>query len=160
MQTKLQAQKSSIQDYVDKISAMEKEVEKITSLFNNTKSELEVTSKNLQVTTQQRDERQHILEHHVDKGSHLYGQATDLLKTVGESISDVEGLHSKLDRTSNVHSHNENSCSMFKSEMHKNIARMGSDLELCRKRQQGFLSAITSKMGVFLLSLIIIILFL
>ncbi|XP_065071676.1 kinesin-like protein KIF11 [Rhopilema esculentum] len=146
MQTKLQAQKSSIQDYVDKISAMEKEVEKITSLFNNTKGELEVTSKNLQVTTQQRDERQHLLEHHVDKGSHLYGQATDLLRTVGESISDVEGLHSKLDRTSNVHSHNENSCSMFKSEMHKNIARMGSDLELCRKRQQGFLSAITSKM--------------
>ena len=147
MQLKIQAQKSSLQDYVDKISAMEKELQKINSLFDTTKCELETTQKHLQYTKQQRDEKQHLLEHHVEKGTELYDQASELLQTVDESTSDVDKLHSKLDRTSNVHSHNETSCSNFKKQMFKNIDRISQELEQCKDRQQGFLSDFNAKIG-------------
>ena len=147
IQLKIQAQKSSLQDYVDKISAMEKELEKINGLFDTTKCVLETTQKRLQYTKQQRDEKQHLLEHHVEKGTELYDQASELLQTVGESTSDVDKLHSKLDRTSNVHSHNETSCSKFKEQMCKNIDRLSQELEQCKDRQQGFLSDFNAKIG-------------
>lgn len=160
MQLKIQSQKTSLQDYVDKIAAMEKELEKINSLFDTTKCVLETTQKHLAVTRQQRDEKQHLLEHHVEKGTELYGQATGLLQTVGESVSDVEQLHSKLDRTSNVHAQNETTCSKFKEEMFKNIDRMSQELEQCRNRQQSFLSDFNSKLGMlFLLHLFYFFLF-
>ena len=147
MQLKIQAQKTSMQDFVDKIAAMEKELEKINNLFDTTKCVLETTQKHLEVTRQDRDEKRHLLEHHVEKGGELFGQATDLLNTVDESISDVEKLHSKLDRTSNVHAHNETSCGRFKEEMFKNIDKMGQELELCKSRQVGFLNDFSSKLG-------------
>lgn len=147
MQVKIQAQKSSLQDYIDKIAVLEKELEKINGLFDTTKCVLETTQKHLQVTRQQRDERQHLLEHHVEKGTELYDQATGLLKTVGESVSDVEQLHSKLDRTSNVHAQNEETCGKFKEDIFKNIDRMSSDLEQCMSRQRGFFNDFNSKLG-------------
>jgi len=145
MQLKIQAQKSSLQDYVDKISAMEKELEKINGLFDTTKCVLESTQKHLQVTKQQRDEKQHLLEHHIEKGTELYGQASELLQTVNETTSDVDGLHSKLDRTGIVHAENERSCNQFKELMFRNIDEMSRELERCKSRQQGFLSDFNAK---------------
>ena len=150
MQLKIQAQKSSLQDYVDKISAMEKELEKINGLFDTTKCVLETTQQHLQVARQQRDEKQHLLEHHVEKGTELYDQASELLQTVGESTSDVDKLHSKLDRTSNVHAHNETSCRIFKEQMFKNVDRMSEELEQCKNRQQAFLSDFNTKIGMLI----------
>lgn len=147
MQSKLQSQKSSLQDYVDKIAAMEKEAEKISELFTSTKDELEVTTQNLQKTRQQRDEKTHLLGHHVERGSQLFNQANELLDTVEGSVSDVEGLHSKLDRTAQVHSHNENTCDRFKNEMHNTVLKMSEDLQNCNKRQQDFYTSMTAKLG-------------
>ncbi len=147
MQTRLQSQKTWIQDYVDKIAVMEKEMEKVNDLFSSTKNALESTTKRLNVTKQMLDERDHLLEHRVGKEAELFGEASTLLNTVGESVADVDGLHSKLDRTEVIHAHNKSSCMKFDNEMAERIAWLRRQGNEHYEIQNKFYESMNNKLG-------------
>eukprot|EP00794_Sanderia_malayensis_P005442 gene5442-6121_t len=150
MEMKLASQKTWIQDYVDKIAALEKEMEKVSQLFTSTKDTLETTTKRLNVTKQKLDEHEHLLNHRVEKETELHGEASELLATVEESVADVAGLHCKLDRTEVVHSHNKNSSIRFQDEIEKNIASLERKAEKHYDMQKQLCDDINNRLGDFL----------
>ena len=147
MQTKLQSQRTWIQDQVDKIANLEKEIEKVNGMFANTKQDLEATARHLQIASQQRDEQTYVVDNYVQRQAELFGQASELLSTVEESVSDVGGLHSKLARTEIVHAHNTETFEQFKDEMEQTIASMQKSLQGQQDQQNQFYGSISSRLG-------------
>ena len=82
-------------------------LEETEQTLEDTTNKLVDTKKNLVKTRVDRDEQKFLVSQHIKSEAKLHSQATQLLGTVEISTSDVEGLHSKLDRKKNVEAKNE-----------------------------------------------------
>ncbi|XP_014908365.1 kinesin-like protein KIF11 isoform X2 [Poecilia latipinna] len=104
----------------EQIAMMEEELKKVNDLFLDSKSRLEQCSMDLDEKQQRLEETSRHLEKTKEKlveeeficselssvHESLYSAAGQLLSAVGESTSDVSGLHAKLDRKTKVEQHN------------------------------------------------------
>ncbi|XP_005094304.1 kinesin-like protein KIF11-B isoform X2 [Aplysia californica] len=149
MQNKISQQTDAIQEMEDKITHMTDELKNLTELFTDTKEELTVTTeklvsttqvlevttetlqktdKELKVTKQDRDEQKYLVEEHVKNEDSLYSQAEQLLSTAESSVSDVGGLHDKIDRKKAVEAHNETAFANFLNTFNGHTHEIKSNL--------------------------------
>ncbi|XP_064614388.1 kinesin-like protein KIF11-A [Liolophura sinensis] len=150
MQTTIAQQTDSIKELEDRILVMTEEMVKINDLFTetkddlvNTKNQLDSTTKtleetitvldetktDLQLTTQDRDEQRHLVEHHVETEGSLYTEASQLLQTADLSTADVFGLHDKLDRKRKVESQNEECKETFQEQFSREMTRIKDSVQ-------------------------------
>ena len=120
MQQEIKSQQELNAEREAKISVLQEEMRKITELFTDTQQELDEkdselrktnftlkeTKHTLRATVLERDQNQYLVEEHNKTEDHLHSQASTLLHVVEDSISDVDGLHLKLDRKHSVEAHN------------------------------------------------------
>ena len=121
MSGKLTAQEEEIIELVDKIAAVEEELNRVTELFMESKNELIQRKSDLQSKTQELEATQrHVQEMKLQlveeecitsaaletTEERLHDAANRLLNTVEEARKDVFGLNSKLDRKKAVDKHN------------------------------------------------------
>ena len=121
MSGKLTAQEEEIIELVDKIAAVEEELNRVTELFMESKNELIQRKSDLQSKTQELEATQRhaqemklqlVEEECITSAAletteeRLHDAANRLLNTVEEARKDVFGLHSKLDRKKAVDKHN------------------------------------------------------
>ncbi|XP_008428684.1 kinesin-like protein KIF11 isoform X2 [Poecilia reticulata] len=104
----------------EQIAMMEEELKKVNDLFLDSRSRLEQcsldldekrqrleeTSRHLETTKEKLVEEKFICSQLSSVHESLYSAAGQLLSAVGESTSDVSGLHAKLDRKTQVEQHN------------------------------------------------------
>ncbi|RDD41685.1 Kinesin-like protein KIF11 [Trichoplax sp. H2] len=163
METTLRQQSEAINEMEEKIKAYCEEIEKITGLFTQTKEELATTTTKLsqtenvlhntsnkltatthalQVSSRANEEKQHLLKTHVENEAVLHTQAKQLISVVNETISDVEGLHSKLDRKKKTESHNEDQVSGFQKAFAKTVNQLKNTFVQHHNDQADFLQSL------------------
>ncbi|XP_073239659.1 kinesin-like protein KIF11 [Porites lutea] len=134
MQQEIKSQHELIAEKEAKITALEDEMRKLTDLFTDTQQELEErcvelveketqlsktslklqqTKCTLKTTVAKRDENQFLVDEHSRNERKLHSQAENLLSVVKDTVSHVDGLHSKLDRKHSVEAHNSNARNSF-----------------------------------------------
>ncbi|XP_004411033.1 PREDICTED: kinesin-like protein KIF11 [Odobenus rosmarus divergens] len=139
MSGKLTVQEEQIVELIEKIGAIEEELNRVTELFMDNKNELdqcksdlqnktqelETTQKHLQETKLQLAEEEYITSALESTEEKLHDAASRLLTTVEETTKDVSGLHSKLDRKKAVDQHNAEAQDIFG----KNLNSLFSNME-------------------------------
>lgn len=127
MSGKLTVQEEQIVELVEKIAAIEEELNRVTELFMDNKNELdqcksdlqnktqelEATQKHLQETKLQLVKEEYITSALESTEEKLHDTASRLLNTVEETTKAVSGLHSKLDRKKAVDQHNAEAQDIF-----------------------------------------------
>lgn len=127
MSGKLTVQEEQIVELIEKIGAVEEELNRVTELFMDNKNELdqcksdlqnktqelETTQKHLQETKLQLVKEEYITSALESTEEKLHDAASKLLNTVEETTKDVSDLHSKLDRKKAVDQHNAEAQDIF-----------------------------------------------
>ncbi|KAG8523562.1 Kinesin-like protein KIF11 [Galemys pyrenaicus] len=127
MSGKLTVQEEQIVELIEKIGAVEEELNRVTELFMDNKNELdqcksdlqnktqelETTQKHLQETKLELVKEEYITSALESTEEKLHDAASRLLNTVEETTKDVSGLHSKLDRKKAVEQHNAEAQDVF-----------------------------------------------
>ncbi|KAG3264485.1 kinesin-like protein KIF11 [Ictidomys tridecemlineatus] len=139
MNGKLTIQEEQIVELIEKIGAVEEELNRVTELFMDNKNELdqcksdlqnktqelETTQKHLQETKLQLVKEEYISSALESTEEKLHDTASKLLNTVKETTTDVSGLHSKLDRKKAIDQHNAEAQDIFG----KNLNSLFNDME-------------------------------
>ena len=168
MQQEIKSQQEMNAEREAKITALEEEMRKLTDLFTDTQQELEErcmeleekeselnkthlrlqqTKRTLKTTVAERDQNQYLIEQHSKNETHLHTQATNLLHVVKDSISDVDGLHMKLDRKLSVESHNMNARDSFGKDCKQLINAVKQNLNHFRGENFVFFDAMKKTLG-------------
>lgn len=139
MNGKLTVQEEQIVELIEKIGAVEEELNRVTELFMDNKNELdqcksdlqsktqelETTQKHLQETKLQLVKEEYISSALESTEEKLHDAASKLLNTVKETTTDVSGLHSKLDRKKAIDQHNAKAQDIFG----KNLNNLFNNME-------------------------------
>uniref|UniRef100_A0A8D0GD80 Kinesin motor domain-containing protein n=1 Tax=Sphenodon punctatus TaxID=8508 RepID=A0A8D0GD80_SPHPU len=155
---KLTVQEEQIVEYVEKISAIEEELKRVTDLFIVSKNELdqcktdmqirerelEDTQKNLKKTKVHLVEEEYVSAARENTEEKLHNTASKLLSTVQETTKDVCGLHAKLDRKKAVDQHNADAQKMFASEMNALFLKIKNSVVENGLKQQKMLDFYTN----------------
>lgn len=128
MQNQLNFQKNNLKDYVEKIQSLEEEKEKVTKIFSSTKRRLEDTTKRLNLTKQEVQEKSILVEKHLETEDELYTSGTNLLETVSETVDDNKYLHQSLNRKKNIQKENISICESFKIEAQNDIKTVSDNI--------------------------------
>ncbi|XP_071295242.1 kinesin-like protein KIF11 isoform X3 [Agelaius tricolor] len=158
---KLTVQEEQMTEYIDKISAMEEEVKRVTELFRVSKNELEQcktdlqikekeleeTQKDLQETKVQLAEEEYVVSVLENTEQELHGTASQLLSTVEETTRDVSGLHAKLDRKRAVDQHNAVVQNTFAGQMNASFSKIQDSITENSLKQQQMLTYYTNFIG-------------
>ncbi|PVD30020.1 hypothetical protein C0Q70_09281 [Pomacea canaliculata] len=165
MQNKIAQQEDNIASLEDRIACLTDEMNKLSELFTDTKKELDVTTEKLAITSgnlekattvldntkhclreteKDRDAHVYLLSEHVKTETHLYSEASELLATTKSSIGDVEGLHAKLDRKHSVETHNKQAQVIFQERFHGNLRSMKDNLDIFMEQHHGLTTKSTS----------------
>uniref|UniRef100_A0A8C8R9C9 Kinesin family member 11 n=1 Tax=Pelusios castaneus TaxID=367368 RepID=A0A8C8R9C9_9SAUR len=158
---KLTIQEEQIAEYIEKISAMEEEVKRVTELFMANKNELEQcrtdlqtkgreledTQKNLQETKIQLVEEEYVASALESTEEKLHGTASKLLSTVEETTKDVSGLHAKLDRKKRVEQHNAEAQKRFAGQMNTLFSQIQDSINENSLKQQQMLESYSNLVG-------------
>ncbi|XP_041476441.1 kinesin-like protein KIF11-B isoform X1 [Lytechinus variegatus] len=158
MESSIASQKAQIKEMEENIEGLTTQMQKVTELFEYTQKELEerteeleittknleettetlhITEKDLRDTTQDRDEQRHLVSEHVKTETQLMSEATQLLSTADNSVSDVGGLHAKLDRKRKVEVHNKSAQEAFANNFQSYTSNIKGALSQLQEEQQG-----------------------
>ncbi|CAM4582953.1 unnamed protein product [Lepidochelys olivacea] len=158
---KVTVQEEQIAEYIDKISAMEEEVKRVTELFMANKNELEQCKTDLQITARELEDTQKNLQEtkvHLEEEEYvasalenteekLHGTASKLLSTVEETTKDVSGLHAKLDRKKVVDQHNAEVQERFAGHMNALFSKIQDSVNENSLKQQQMIESYTNLVG-------------
>ncbi|XP_006113236.2 kinesin-like protein KIF11 [Pelodiscus sinensis] len=158
---KVTVQEEQIAEYIEKISAMEEEVKRVTELFVTNKDELEQcktdlqirareladTQKNLQETKFHLMEEEYVSSALENTEEKLHGTASKLLSTVEETTKDVSGLHAKLDRKKVVDQHNAKAQQRFAGQMNALFSKIQDSVNENSLKQQLMLESYINLLG-------------
>lgn len=168
MQQEIKAQQEMNADQEAKISALEEELRKLTELFTDTQQELDYrcveleeketeltkttltlkeTKSTLKETCAERDENRYLVDEHCRNEQHLHLQATNLLHVVENSVNDVDGLHSKLDRKRSVDAHNTSARDSFGKDCKQLIQAAKQNLNQFQGENIVFFDALNKTLG-------------
>ncbi|XP_069756634.1 kinesin-like protein KIF11 isoform X2 [Narcine bancroftii] len=153
MQNKVTLQEDLINEYVERIAAIEEELKRINELFIDGKKELEYcmselqqreqvlqeTSQDLELTKGKLSEEEFVSDAHAHTEGKLYGTASELLQIVEASTKDVSGLHAKLDRKTTVEFQNHKAQDTFLKQMKELFTEMQTKTDEVRVNQWGML---------------------
>lgn len=168
MQQEIKSQQELNADKEAKISVLQEEMRKITELFSDTQQELEErcmeleekdaelrktnctlkeTKHSLRTTVLERDQNQYLVDEHSKTEDELHSQASTLLHVVEDSISDVDGLHLKLNRKHNVEAHNVNARDTFGADCGHLIKTAKQNLNQLQGESFVFVDAMKKTLG-------------
>ncbi|KAL9983099.1 hypothetical protein ACROYT_G005228 [Oculina patagonica] len=168
MQQEIKSQQELNAESEAKILALQEEMRKISELFTDTQQELDErcmelaqketalrktnlslreTKHTLRTTVLERDQNQYLVDEQSKTESHLHTQASTLLNVVEDSIADVDGLHSKLDRKHNVEAHNVNARDSFGEDCRHLIKSVKQNLNQFEGENFVFLDAMKKTLG-------------
>lgn len=168
MQQEIKSQQELNADKEAKISVLQEEMRKITELFTDTQQELEErcmeleekdaelrktnctlkeTKHSLRTTVLERDQNQYLVDEHSKTEDELHSQASTLLHVVEDSISDVDGLHLKLNRKHNVEAHNVNARDTFGADCGHLIKTAKQNLNQLQGESFVFVDAMKKTLG-------------
>ncbi|XP_053189347.1 kinesin-like protein KIF11 [Scomber japonicus] len=158
MMSQINSGEDQVTEYTDRIAAMEEELKKVSELFMDSKTKLDQCTVDLDEKQQRLEETSRDLQHTKVKLSQeetvsselnaaqesLFHTATQLLSTVDASVSDVSGLHSKLDRKKKVEQHNQQIQESFSERIDGAFSSMQRCVELQGSKQNDMLSSYTT----------------
>ena len=168
MQQEIKSQQELNAEREAKIQALQEEMRKINELFTDTQQELEErcteleekdnelrktnitlkeTKQTLRTTVLQRDQNQYLVDEHSRNEDNLHCQASSLLHVVEDSLSDVHGLHSKLDRKHNVEAHNVSARDTFGEDCKQLIQKVKQNLNQFQGENTVFFDAMKKTLG-------------
>lgn len=147
MQNQLSAQKTNLQEYIDKIKSLEEEMKKTEDLFSQSQQQLEKTTKNLNWTIQDRDETKEIVKKQVEAEDVLYTQASTLLGTVEETVTDTGYLHTSLNRKKDLHAQNIQSSQSFKFNTQQKLSSLNQMFIERSTLQSEFTENVNKRLG-------------
>ena len=168
MQQEIKSQQELNAEREAKISALQEEMRKLSELFTDTQQELDErcieleeketelrktnlslreTKHTLRSTALERDQNQYLVDEHSKTENHLHTQASTLLHVVKDSISDVDGLHLKLDRKHNVETHNVSARDAFGEDCRHLINTVKQNLNKFQGENFVFLDAMKKTLG-------------
>lgn len=168
MQQEIKSQQELNAEREAKILTLQEEMRKISELFTDTRQELDErcmeleeketelrktnfslqeTKHTLRRTFLERDQNQYLVDEHSKTESHLHTQASNLLHVVEDSVSDVHGLHSKLDRKHNVEAHNVNARDTFGEDCRHLIKTVKQNLNQFQGENFVFVDAMKKTLG-------------
>ncbi|XP_044518564.1 kinesin-like protein KIF11 [Gracilinanus agilis] len=161
MNGKLIFQEEQIAEYIEKISILEEELNRVTELFVDKKNELEQcksdlqckekaledTQKNLQETKLQLVEEEYVTSVLEITEEKLHDTASQLLSTVEETTKDVFGLHSKLDRKKAVDKHNAEAQEIFGKDLNNLFKKMEFLIKDGTRKQKAMLDSYNTLFG-------------
>nr|XP_035934971.1 kinesin-like protein KIF11 isoform X1 [Halichoerus grypus] len=153
MSGKLTVQEEQIVELIEKIGAIEEELNRVTELFMDNKNELdqcksdlqnktqelETTQKHLQETKLQLVEEEYITSALESTEEKLHDAASRLLTTVEETTKDVSGLHSKLDRKKAIDQHNAEAQDIFGKNLNSLFSNMEELIKDSSSKQKAML---------------------
>ncbi|XP_066910744.1 kinesin-like protein KIF11 [Clytia hemisphaerica] len=147
MQSQLSAQKTNMKEYIDKLAGLEEELKKTEDLFSDSQKQLENTTKNLNWTIQDRDEHKELVEKHAENEDVLYDQASSLLETVEETVTDTNYLHKSLNRNKNLHRENLDAGQVFRQKTQEKLDGFSSSLQDHSDLQDTFNHQLANKLN-------------
>ncbi|PFX29238.1 kinesin-like protein KIF11 [Stylophora pistillata] len=168
MQQEIKSQQELNAEREAKIQALQEEIRKINELFTDTQQELEErcveleeketelhktnlslkeTKHTLRTTVLERDQNQYLVDTYSKNEDHLHSQASSLLHTVDDSLSDVHGLHSKLERNQTVEAHNVNVQDTFGEDCKSLIQKVRKNLNQFQGENAVFFDAMKKTLG-------------
>lgn len=147
MQSQLSAQTTNLKDFVDKIQGLEEELKKTEDLFTDSQKQLEKTSQHLNWTIQDRDEHKELVEKHAENEDALFSQASSLLETVEETVTDTNHLHQSLNRNKNLHKENLDTSEVFRIKTQEKLNSLNDNLKKQCDAQCQFSKSLTNKFG-------------
>lgn len=153
-----------------KIEAMEsnlrhkvQELFTLTSKFNNLRNDYEDTRAVLSDTNdilhqteivvkntrQSLEEEEMLRKAHQDTESQLYNIGTDLLSTLGRTVGDVNGLHAKVQRKTDLHALNRETWQASSTEVTNVTKQIDAKVEAFQMQHSKLLEDISSKINGF-----------
>ena len=145
MQGQLSAQKTNLKEYIDKIQGLEEELKKTENLFGDSQKQLEKTTQRLNWTIQDRDEHKVLVEKHAENEDMLFSQASSLLETVEETVTDTNYLHQSLNRNKNLHKENQDTSETFRVKTQQKLNNLNAGLTNQCDLQNQFSKSLTNK---------------
>ncbi|KAB0374557.1 hypothetical protein FD755_013049, partial [Muntiacus reevesi] len=166
MSGKLTVQEEEIVELVEKIAAVEEELNMVTKLFMDSKNELNQCKPDLQSKTQELEttqrhmqemklqlvEEEYITSALESTEERLHDAANRLLNTAKETTKDVFGLHSKLDRRKAVNQHNAEAQGVFGKNLNSLFNNMEELIKDGSRKQKAMLEVHKTLFGTLLTS--------
>ncbi|KAB0343359.1 hypothetical protein FD754_020285, partial [Muntiacus muntjak] len=166
MSGKLTVQEEEIVELVEKIAAVEEELNMVTKLFMDSKNELNQCKPDLQSKTQELEttqrhmqemklqlvEEEYITSALESTEERLHDAANRLLNTAEETTKDVFGLHSKLDRRKAVDQHNAEAQGVFGKNLNSPFNNMEELIKDGSRKQKAMLEVHKTLFGTLLTS--------
>lgn len=152
METNLRNKVQELFSLTSNFSSLKKENEQARLMLDGTKSLLEKTEIVLTHTKKSLADETLLRKAHQQTEAKLAGIGKDLISTLGKASGDVEGLHSKLRRRSDLQSLNRDHWSSTKSNVLGTTETVDARVEGLRQRQEQLLSNMSLRMQSFVQS--------
>ncbi|KAI9745029.1 MAG: kinesin motor protein cin8 [Claussenomyces sp. TS43310] len=128
---------------------LKKEYEGTLATLDETKSVLEQTDLVLANTRQSLAEEAMLRKAHQQTEERLNEVGTELISTLTQAVGDVDGLHSKIQRKSDLQSLNRNAWGLSQTQVSKVTTLVESRFEQFRSQQEDLMDAVSTRMQNF-----------
>jgi kinesin family protein 11 len=118
-------------------------------VLDETKTVLEQTEFVLGDTKQKLADEEVLRRAHERTEEQLSSVGNELLSTLGRTVGDVDGLHSKLRRRSDLQSLNRNTWGLSQAQVSEVTSLVESRVDEFRHQQEGLMASVTSRMQAF-----------
>lgn len=170
METKITAQSREILDKMDEIAAWREKLDRLNESFevmkkekedkvkaleettrhlHLTKADLEETRTALQKTATERDEQRHLVEVHSATEASLSRTASNLVAVAKTTTVDIDLLHNKLRKKSEIECTNKTSLLAFGNQLQDCLATVADQVGQCASEQASIVKDIVASIGCF-----------
>ena len=154
--TKLEMMENNLRNKVHELfsltntfTALKKDNEGTKTILDNTKGVLEETEMVLAKTKAHLAEETMLKEAHQETERTLNAIGSQLLSTIDKTVSDVGGLHSKIERTQDLHAQNKSTWHSSQAYLSSVTETIESKLDDIHARQTDMTTALSAKMHLF-----------
>lgn len=149
METNLRNKVQELYSLTSNFMTLKKENESTKSILDETKDILEQTESVLSNTRQNLAEETILRKAHQETEEQLSTVGGELLSTLGRTVHDVEGLHAKNRRKSNLQSMNRNTWGLSQAQVTEVTSLVENRVEEFRVQQQELMATVSTRMQTF-----------
>jgi kinesin family member 11 len=149
METNLRNKVQELYSLTQNFMNLKKDHEGTRAILDDTKSLLEQTEFVLANTRQSLAEEALLRKAHERTEEQLNAVGNELITTLGKTVDDVGGLHSKLRRRSDLQSLNRNTWGLSQAQVSEVTSLVESRVEEFRAQQQDIMTSVSGRMQAF-----------
>uniref|UniRef100_T1IQI6 Kinesin-like protein n=1 Tax=Strigamia maritima TaxID=126957 RepID=T1IQI6_STRMM len=168
MEAQIAQSSKDITEKIANVEHLEAEILRVNKMFEDTKKDLETTSMNLKTTEkhltttksrlqctesklvetiQECNEQKYIVSEHLKKEETLSDQAHLIIQTADVAVSDVNGLHEKLERKRDVEAQNDEVSRRFQSRHEHNMGQLSDNIRRFTDDAKSFCTELKASIG-------------